>query len=465
MRPRRLVQSEKGGAVMTPSDRGLPTNVDAERFALGSIVLDDALYVQAAGGLDADCFSLESHRRIFKRMGDLYARGEHINRVTIYNELAKHSEAEAVGGLTYLVSLDEGLPRVSNIDSYIRIIKEKSVMRRIVFAGQHMVNRAMAGEEDSEQIISGFSETLLNLSSQDSGQLFTTRQIIEDYPGGISCLLDPSRHTTGLTTGLTKFDEMTGGLHAGDLIILAARPGHGKSAMAVNIAQHVAVNLKKTAAVFSLEMSKESLLTRMLCATARVDSFRLRCGYTNADERRRLNRAVNELADAPLRIDDTAGLGLMELHSKLRRLKQEQPDLALAIVDYLQLMTAAKAENRNQEVSAISRGLKLMAKGLKIPMLVLSQLSRAPETRAGDHRPQLSDLRESGSIEQDADVVGFIFREEMYKPNDETLRGMAELIIGKQRNGPVGTVKLVFNHGMTKFENRTDDLPPAEIDD
>ena len=237
----------------------------------------------------------------------------------------------------------------------------------------------------------------------------------------------------------------------------------GKTALALNIAQHVALKLKQTVAVFSLEMSKESLLTRMLCSAARVDSQRFRAGYLTQEERRKLNHALHELVEAPLYIDDSAGIHLMEIHAKLRRLQSERGKVGLVIVDYLQLMSGhGRFENRNQEVSALSRGMKLLGKELNVPMMVLSQLSRAVETRQGDHRPQLSDLRESGSIEQDADVVGFIFREEVYNRDREDLRGLAELIVAKQRNGPVGTVNLVFLHAQTKFENRAEDTGEAE---
>src|SRR5581483_10726022 len=242
-------------------------------------------------------------------------------------------------------------------------------------------------------------------------------------------------------TGFTKLDEMTGGLHKGELIILAARPSMGKTAFAMNIASHVATKLGLPVAIFSLEMSNESLLTRMLCASAYVDSQRFRAGYLNQDERRKLQKAALEMVEAPIYIDDTAGVNLMDMHAKLRRMKQTGQAPALVIVDYLQLMSGrGRFENRNAEVSAISRGMKLLAKELEVPMMVLSQLSRAPETRQGDHRPQLSDLRESGSIEQDADLVGFIFREEVYKPDRDDLKGLAKLIIGKQRNGPIGDV-------------------------
>src|SRR5664279_4568503 len=440
-------------------EKGLPTNVDAERFVLGSILLDDSFYVQAAGTLEGDDFSLEKHRRIFKRMGELYERGEKIDRITIANELMKFSELEACDGLGYLVSLDDGLPQISNIDSYVRIVKDKSLLRRIIFASQHMMNRCLMGEEEPDQILAGAEETLLKLGeARVQAGLQQSGSILQNYEGGLTAFLDPSKRIKGISTGFAKFDEYTGGLHGGDLIIIAARPSMGKTALALNIAQHVALKLKQTAAVFSLEMSKESLLTRMLCSVARVDSQKFRGGYLTQEERRKLSHAVNELAEAPLYIDDTAGLHLMDMHAKLRRLQAEKGKIGLVIVDYLQLMTGrGRYENRTQEVSALSRGMKLLAKELNVPMMVLSQLSRAPETRQGDHRPQLSDLRESGSIEQDADIVGFIFREEVYQRDREDLRGLAELIVGKQRNGPTGTVKLVFLPAQTKFENAAED--------
>ena len=443
---------------MDAIEKGLPVNVDAERFVLGSILLDDSLYIQAAGTLEADDFSLEKHRRIFRRMGDLQERNEKIDRITVANELMKFSELEACDGLSYLVSLDDGLPQIPNLDSYIRIVKDKAVLRRIIFASQNMMNRCLMGEEEPGEILAGAEETLLKLGeARVKTGLVTPHQILQDYEGGINAFLDPSKRIKGISTGFTKLDEMTGGMHGGDLFIIAARPSMGKTALALNIAQHVALKLKQTCAIFSLEMSKESLLTRMLCATARVDSQRFRAGYLTQEERRKLNHGLHELAEAPLYIDDSPGLHLMDMHAKLRRLGAERK-LGLVIVDYLQLMSGrGRFENRNQEVSALSRGMKLLGKEMNVPMMVLSQLSRAVETRQGDHRPQLSDLRESGSIEQDADVVGFIFREEVYNRDREDLRGLAEFIVAKQRNGPVGTVNLVFLHAQTKFENRAED--------
>ncbi|MDP2997567.1 MAG: replicative DNA helicase [Bryobacterales bacterium] len=452
---------------MQPGDitlvKGLPSNLDAERFVLGSILLDDSAFIAVAGMLSAADFSLETHRRIFGRMTDLNARGEKIDRVTLANELMKHGQLESCGGLTYVVSLDEGLPQLSNLDSYVRIVRDKSILRRIILTSQKLIERCTMGEDEPDEILASAEEELLKLGEARAREaLISPRQIIDEYDGGLNAFLDPSKRIQGLSTGFTKFDEKTGGLHPGELIILAGRPAMGKTALALNIATHIALKNGKTVAIFSLEMSSESLLTRMLCASARVDSQKFRAGYLNQDERRLLAAKAQEFTQAPIYIDDTANTNLMDIHAKLRRLNAEH-GLGLAVVDYLQLMGGrGKFENRVQEVSALSRGLKLMSKELRIPILVVSQLSRAPETRQGDHRPQLSDLRESGSIEQDADIVAFIFREEVYKPDRADLRGLADLMIAKQRNGPTGIIKLVFLHALTKFENAAADLEESE---
>src|SRR5215472_10954528 len=321
-------------------EKGLPTKVDAERFVLGSILLDESFYIQAAGSLEANYFSLEKHRRIFQRMGHLHERGEKIDRITVANELMKFNELEACDGLSYLVSLDDGLPQIPNVDSYVKLVKDAAVLRSIIFASQHMINRCMMAEEAPEDILAGAEETLLKLGeAQVKTGLLNPDQILQNYEGGISAFLDPSKRVKGVSTGFLKLDEYTGGMHGGDLFILAARPSMGKTAFALNIAQHIALRNKQTVAIFSLEMSKESLLTRMLCATARVDSQKFRMGYLSADERRKLNHALQELAEAPLYIDDTAGLHLMDMHAKLRRLKSEH-GLGVVIVDYLQLMSS-----------------------------------------------------------------------------------------------------------------------------
>jgi len=445
-------------------EKGLPANPDAERFVLGSILLDDSVYLQVAGLLQPDDFSLEKHRRIFGRMMDLYERSERIDRVTLADELMRQGQLESVDGLSYLISLDEGLPEIANLEGYIRIVKDKSVLRKLIFNAQSVINRCLLGEDDPDSILSSAEETLLKLGeARTRDQLSSPAEIIEKFPGGIGAFLDPSQRVRGLSTGFAKFDEMTGGLNGGELIIVAARPSMGKTALALNIAQHVATHprMRKPVAIFSLEMSSASLLTRLLCAAARVDQHKYRAGFLNQEERRRLQVALADLAEAPLFLDDSAGVNLMDVHSKLRRMKTEH-GLSMVVVDYLQLMSSrGRSENRNQEVSAISRGLKLMAKDLDVPFVVLSQLSRASETRPGDHKPILSDLRDSGSIEQDADLVAFIHREEIYKKDDESLKGLADLIIAKQRNGPIGTVPLRFLGQFTRFENRAEDL--AEI--
>jgi len=452
-------------------EKGLPVNIDAERFVLGSILLDDSLYVQVAGSLQPEDFALEKHRRIFLRMAALQERNERIDRVTVFNELLKHNEAETCDGLSYLISLDDGLPRISNIDSYVRIVRDKAILRRIIFTSQKLIDRCVLAEDSADDILAGAEESLLRLGDDRvKATLSTPAQIINEYDGGLNALLDPSKRIKGCSTGFVKLDEMTGGLHGGELFILAARPSMGKTALALNIAQHITTSKDpKTVAVFSLEMSKESLLTRMLCAAARVDGQKFRAGYLNQDERRSLSKAAVALSAAPLYIDDTSGANMMDIHAKLRRLKAEQ-GLGLVVIDYLQLMSSpGRNENRNQEISKLSRSMKLLAKELDVPMLVLSQLSRAVETRQeGDHKPQLSDLRDSGAIEQDADLVGFIFRPEVYKPDRQDLRGQAELILAKQRNGPTGLVKLFFLKHCTRFENPASDAfgeesaPPPE---
>jgi replicative DNA helicase len=442
-------------------EKGLPSNQDAERFVLGSILLNDDTYLSVAGVLEGDDFSLEKHRRIFARMKDLYDRGERIDRVTVAEELMKQGQLESVDGLSYLITLDQGIPELANLDSYVRIVKDKSTLRKLIFNAQKLIDRCLIGAEEPDQILSSAEESLLKLGeSRAREQLISPAAIVKTFPGGVGAFLDPSSRVRGLSTGFTKFDEMTGGLHGGELMILAARPSMGKTALAMNIAQHVATHprMKKPVAIFSLEMSSASLLTRLLCAGSRVDQHKFRAGFLNGEERRRLQVELATLTESPLFLDDTAGVNLMDVHSKLRRLKSEH-GLSLVVIDYLQLMSSrGRSENRNQEVSAISRGLKLMSKELDVPFLVLSQLSRASETRPGDHKPQLSDLRDSGSIEQDADLVAFIYREEVYKRDREDVKGLADLIIAKQRNGPIGNVPLRFIGAFTRFENRAEDL-------
>ncbi|MFN7924643.1 MAG: replicative DNA helicase [Bryobacteraceae bacterium] len=443
-------------------EKGLPANTDAEQLVLGAIMLDDSSFIVVASTLQPDDFTLEKHRRIFAAMVALNEGGQKIDRITVANELLRRGQLESVDGISYLVSLDDGLPKIYNIESYVEIIKKKALLRRIILSSQKVIERAMLDQEDPESILADAEESFLKLGDSDSSRaLKTPGQIIEEYEGGIGAFLDPSKRVAGLGTGYYKLDEMTSGLHAGELIILAARPAMGKTALALNIAQRVATRETdpRPVAVFSLEMSNEQLLTRMICAEAHVDQQKFRLGYLNGDERRQLQMAALRLAEAPLFIDDTAGTNIMDVHAKLRRIKAEH-GLGLVVIDYLQLMSSrGRVENRTQEVSALSRGLKLLSKELRVPFIVLSQLNRSTETRPqGDHIPQLSDLRESGSIEQDADMVWFIYRPDYYKPDREDLRGLAEIIIAKQRNGPTGKVKLAFLREFTLFENLADNV-------
>src|SRR3984957_13364380 len=320
--------------------KGLPPNIDAEKFILGSVLLDDARFIDIAGIIANDDFTTEAHRRIYTRMTELHAGGEKIDRVTVANHLQRYGELESVGGLSYVISLDDGLPHISNLDSYVRIVRDKAMLRKIAVASQQLMNRALLAEDDPEQILAGAEETLLRLGeSRAEKGLTTPLQVIQGYEGGLNAFLDPSKRIKGISTGFLKLDEMTSGLHAGELIILAARPSMGKTALALNMAWHIASKLFQPVAIFSLEMSQESLLTRMLCAAARVDSQRFRAGYLNEQERQKLRAAANQMVETPLYIDDTAGVNLMDMHAKLRKLKQRQGEIGLVVVDYLQLMS------------------------------------------------------------------------------------------------------------------------------
>lgn len=447
----------------TALEKGLPCDLAAERFVLGSVLLNGERLSEVAGTVTADDFSLESHRRIYGRILQLAEIGKKIDHFTVASELQRFGELESVGGLTALVDLDTGLPHIAHLDAYVALIRDKSALRRIILASQHLMNRALMAEESPDDILAGAEELLLGIGEDrqagDEG-LMSAGDFLRKFPGGFQNFIDPAKREKGFSTGFIKLDEMTGGLRAGELIILAARPGVGKSGLALNIAWNVATRSLAPVGIFSLEMSRESLLLRMLCSAARVDSQRLRTGYLNPSEREKIRAAANRLVDAPIYIDDTSNLGLMELHAKIRRFEhQTKQRLGLVIVDYLQLMASkGKAENENRELGRLTRGMKLMSKELGCPFLVLSQLSRGTEARTGDKRPQLQDLRGSGSIEQDSDIVAFIYRPEMHSSDREDLRGLAELLISKNRSGPIGKVDLIFLHAQVRFENQADDL-------
>jgi replicative DNA helicase len=439
-------------------ERGLPVSLEAERSILGAILLDNLLFDQAAE-LKPDDFSLDGHRRIFARMRDLQDTGRPVDMITLVEELDRRKEVEAVGGIAYLSSLIDGVPERPSVEHYVRIVRDKARLRGLINIAQTAIAQAIENADAAEEVIQVTEQKIFELSENRLGEGFSDiPTIVRNSFGSLDELYARGQEITGLATHYTLLDKMTSGLQPSDLIIIAARPSMGKTALAMNIAENAAVLSGKTVGVFSLEMSKEALLMRMLASHSRVDSHRLRTGFITREDKDKLTYATESLMQARLFIDDTPGISVTEMRSKARRLKQTE-GLDLLIVDYLQLMSAVpvggkRFENRTQEVSAISRGLKAVAKELKVPVIALSQLSRAPESRGGDHRPQLSDLRESGSIEQDADLVAFIFREEVYKKDDPDLEGLAEIIVAKQRNGPTGLIKLAFIHACTRFENR-----------
>ena len=435
----------------------LPANVEAERSILGAILLDNLAYNQAAEHLRPDDFSLDSHRRIYSRMVDLAESSRPIDMITLIEELERRKELEAIGDVGYVSGLVDGVPDRPSIEHYIRIVRDKALLRGLIHAANAAIAKAADQSDPAEDILNEAEATIFQLSEKRIGRGFIGVQEIIKELGGIDALLQRGQRITGLETYYSELDEKTSGLQPSDLVILAARPSMGKTSFAMNIAENAAIHGSKVVGVFSLEMSKEALLQRMLCSVARVDAHKFRTGSLWQDDTRKIQQAIEQLAHAPIFVDDTPGISISEMRAKARRLVQSQGKLDLLIVDYLQLMSGSggrRYENRTQEVSAISRGLKGLAKELRVPVIALSQLSRAPETRgSGDHRPQLSDLRESGSIEQDADLVMFIFREEVYKPDDPELEGRAEIIIAKQRNGPIGRINLAFIKRSTRFEN------------
>jgi len=441
---------------------GLPANLDAEKTILGAILLENAAHAEAAEHLKPEDFSLDSHRRIFLRMSELMDSGRTVDIVTIANELARYKEVESVGGVAYLASLTEGLPRRPVIEDYVRIVKDKSMLRRLMGICSAAIAKAADQSQDAIGVLDETESQLLEVSDSGLNQgLQPIEIVVRDSFGSIDNLYKHAREITGLDTGFTDFNRMTSGLQKGELIIVAARPSMGKTALAINIAQNAAIYHNAIVAVFSLEMSRESLLRRMLASQAWVDQRKLQTGFIPREDQQKLQSALEQLVESRIFIDDSAGATLAEMRAKARRLRQTAGGLDLVVVDYLQLMSASLPggskkgyENRVQEVSAISRGLKAMAKELNVPVMALSQLSRSNEKR-DDKRPMLSDLRESGSIEQDADVVAFIHRESYYN-RDETDssadQAKAEVIIAKQRNGPTGSVELHWNSSFVRFD-------------
>jgi replicative DNA helicase len=443
-------------------DRPLPQSTDAERAVLGSILINNNAFYRVLGTIDTPDFFRDAHRTIFSAMRLLAEQSREIDLLTLKDELGKRGQLDVVGGSAYISSLVDGIPDVANVERYARIVKEKSTLRRLIVMGNSVMRAALDAPNEPGDVLNIAEKTLYEIAEGSIEKGFVALdRITRSNMEAIEQLHSAGKLITGIPTGYDRFNEFTSGFQAQDLIIIAARPSMGKTSFMMNIAEAIAIPDKGghprgqrqySVGVFSLEMSKEQIGLRILSSESGVPNHLIRAGMLSERNWRDLAEASARLAKARIYVDDTPGMDVMEMRAKARRLKMEA-QLDIVMVDYLQLMSVkGKVESRNQEISQISRGLKAIAKELNLPLVSLSQLSRRPEQRTGDHRPQLSDLRESGSIEQDADVVCFIYRDEVYNKETEE-KGIAEIIIAKQRNGPIGDFKLVFRNDITKFFN------------
>ena len=443
----------------TTLERPLPQNLEAERSILGAVLLDNHALNAAVQVLRSEDFFLSQHRHIFERMVQLSEKQQAIDTITLMEDLARRGELEAAGGVAYLSQLADGLPRVTNVDHYARIVKEKSILRGLIHSTAAIQEQAFASGEDADVILDRAESKIFQLAEDRvKAGLIGVKDLVKDGFERLEKIFSEGRRITGLATGYAGLDNETAGLQPSELIILAARPSMGKTALALNIAENVGLRQREPVAIFSLEMSKESLLLRLLASEARVDAHKFRTGHMSRDDWGKVTSALANLGEAPIWIDDSASSTVLEMGAKARRLKRDR-GLSLMIVDYLQLVVptgSGRQTNRQEEVSSMSRALKGLAKELKVPIVVLSQLTRAPERE--ERKPQLADLRESGAIEQDADVVLFINRPNFYKTDlPEEDRAKAELIIAKQRNGPTGTLNFVFLARHTRFEEAAPD--------
>jgi replicative DNA helicase len=433
-------------------ERSLPSSSDTERALLGSILLDNTLVAQAIEMLKPSDFYVPSHRRIFTAMIALFERGSEINSILLAEELRRDGSLDSSGGMLFLSNLAFGLPHVTSLAAYAKVVRGKSLLRQLVRVANKITAEALEEEDEPQNILDHAEHAIFALADE------RIRQGFEHIKHPAERVLEKAESVehrdlvvTGVATGFRGLDTLTSGLQKQDLVVIAARPSMGKTSLALALAQHAAIESNAVVGIFSLEMSAEALAMRMLCSEANVDAQKFRSGFLSNEEWARLGKALGRLADARIFIDDTPAISVLEMRAKARRLATEQKQLDMIMVDYLQLMSGStrRTESRQQEVSQISRELKALAKELNIPLVALSQLSRAPENRT-DHRPQLADLRESGAIEQDADVVAFIYREEVYNRSDEN-KNIAELIVAKQRNGPTDTVYLAFLNQFAKF--------------
>ncbi|MBI4549355.1 MAG: replicative DNA helicase [Candidatus Omnitrophica bacterium] len=419
---------------------------------LGAMLFDETAVPRVIELLREGFFYAGGHQRIFSSIVNLFEKNRPVDLVTVTEELKGQNLLDKVGGASYLAQLAGQITTSANVEHYARIVREKAILRHLIESSTQIIQESFDGGVDAGAVLDHAEQLIFEISqSKIEGRFIALKDIIKDSIETIDKLYQRKEHVTGLATGYHEFDMKTAGLQPSDLIIVAGRPSMGKSALAAGICEHVGVELKRPVAFFSLEMSKESLVQRFLCSHARVDAQKVRTGYLSHTDWPRLTSAAGKLSESPIFIDDTPGVGVLELRAKARRLKS-QFDIQLIVVDYLQLMQGrGRAESRQQEISEISRSLKALARELAIPVIAVSQLSRAVEARTGN-RPQLSDLRESGAIEQDADLVVFVFREEYYNPTEDN-KNKAELIIAKQRNGPVGSVEMAFIKEWTRFEN------------
>ncbi|MDD4894739.1 MAG: replicative DNA helicase [Candidatus Omnitrophica bacterium] len=440
---------------MTPElslDKLPPQNLEAEMAVLGSMLMDQDAISVATELLDKYSFYKDGHKKIFEAISSLYSANKAVDIITLADELKRNEILDDIGGASYLTSLVNSVPTAANINHYVTIVKEKYILRTLINSATKILSICYESEGNVDEVVDNAEKFIFEVSDRRTqGSYLHMKEIIKDSIENIDKLYQKKAHVTGIPTGYIDFDNITSGLQESDLIIIAGRPSMGKSALALGIAEYAGVVEKIPIALFSLEMSKEQLVQRMLCAHAKVDAHKVRTGYLSPSDWPRLTAAAGKLSEAPIFIDDSPAISVMELRAKARRLKAHH-DIKLIMLDYMQLMRGSGSEeSRQQEISDISRSLKSLARELNVPVVAISQLSRAVESRT-DHRPQLSDLRESGAIEQDADLVVLILREEYYNPTPDN-QGIAEIIIAKQRNGPVGSLKLSFLKELTRFEN------------
>jgi replicative DNA helicase len=448
-------------------DKTPPQALDAEMAVLGAMLIEREAQAKVLDLLDEQAFYKPAHQHIFRVMADLFGEGAAIDTVTVGERLRNQNILTELGGSSYLTDLTQVLPTAANVEHYAKLVKEKSILRRLIGAATKIVSTAYQNQDDVEALLDQAEHDIFAIAQSKVEKGFVVvGDLVHDVIETVERLYQRKTHITGLSTGFTDLDAMTSGLQPSNLIIIAGRPSMGKTSFAVNIAEYAAIVNKKAVAIFSLEMSREELMMRMLCSQARVDSHKVRRGYLEKKYWNTLTASASQIAQAPIYIDDSSGLSVLEMRARTRRLAAELAakgtPLELVLVDYMQLMRGTgKVENRQQEISEISRSLKGLARDLRIPVIALSQLSRRPEEKGREGRPQLSDLRESGAIEQDADLVAFIYREEVYKPQDLDVQGKAKVIVLKQRNGPTGEVDLAFMREYTRFEN----LAPSGIPD